>query len=76
MPPLRPVDCRTLTRVFEQDGFTFNRQQGDHLIYTKAGVKRPLVIPTYKELPVFIIKNLLRTAGMSRERYFDLLQTR
>ncbi|MGB9487218.1 MAG: type II toxin-antitoxin system HicA family toxin [Terriglobia bacterium] len=74
MPPLRPVDYRTLTRVFERDGFTFNRQHGDHLIYTKAGVKRPLVIPTYKELPVFIIKNLLRTAGMSRERYFDLLR--
>jgi len=74
MPPLRPVDYRTLVRVFEKDGFTFNRQQGDHLIYSKAGVKRPLVIPTYRELPVFIIKNLLRTSGMSRERYFDLLK--
>ena len=74
MPPLRPVDYRTLAKVFEQDGFTFNRQRGDHLIYTKPGVKRPIVIPAYKELPVFIIKNLLRTAGMSRERYFDLLK--
>ena len=74
MPTLRPVDYLTLIRVFERDGFAFNRQHGDYLIYTKAGVKRPLVIPTYKELPVFIIKNLLRTAGMSRERYFDLLR--
>jgi predicted RNA binding protein YcfA (HicA-like mRNA interferase family) len=74
MPPLRSVDYRTLAKVFEQDGFTFHRQRGDHLIYTKPGVKRPLVIPMYKELPVFIIKNLLRTAGMSRERYFDLLK--
>jgi len=74
MPPLRPLDYRTLARVFEQDGFTFNRQRGDHLIYTKAGVKRPLVIPMYQEVPVFIIKNLLRTAEMSRERYFDLLK--
>ncbi len=74
MPPLRPVDYRTLARVFEQDGFAFNRQHGDHLIYTKAAVKRPLVIPMYGEVPVFIIKNLLRTAGMSRERYFDLLK--
>ena len=74
MPPLRPIDYRTLAKVFEQDGFTFDRQRGDHLIYTKPGVKRPLVIPMYKELPVFIIKNLLRTAGMSREQYFDLLK--
>ncbi len=74
MPPLRPVDYRTLAKVFERDGFAFDRQRGDHLIYTKPGVKRPLVIPMYKELPVFIIKNLLRTAGMSREQYFDLLK--
>ena len=74
MPPLRPVDYRTLAKVFEQHGFAFNRQRGDHLIYTKPGVKRPLVIPMYKELPVFIIKNLLRSAGMSREQYFDLLE--
>jgi predicted RNA binding protein YcfA (HicA-like mRNA interferase family) len=74
MPPLRPVAYRTLARVFEQGGFTFSRQRGDHLIYTKPGVKRPLVIPIYPEVPVFIIKNLLRTAGMSRERYFDLLK--
>jgi len=50
------------------------RQRGDHLIYTKPGVKRPLVIPTYRSVPVFIIKNLLRTACMSRERYFQLLE--
>jgi predicted RNA binding protein YcfA (HicA-like mRNA interferase family) len=74
MPTLRPIGYRTLAKVFELDGFAFNRQHGDHLIYTKAGVKRPLVIPIYAEVPVFIIKNLLRSAGMSRERYFDLLK--
>lgn len=73
MPPLRPVSYKTLTRVFEQDAFVFRRQHGDHLIYTKPGVRRPLVVPTYDEVPVFIIKNLLRSAGMSRERYFELL---
>ncbi len=74
MPPLRPVDYKTLAKLFEQDGFTFSRQRGDQLIYTKPGIKRPLVIPMYKEVPVFIIKNLLRTAGMSRENYFDLVK--
>jgi predicted RNA binding protein YcfA (HicA-like mRNA interferase family) len=64
----------TLVAVFELDGFVFDRQRGDHLIYTKPGVIRPLVIPAYHEVPVFIIKNLLRTAGMSRERYLDLVQ--
>jgi hypothetical protein len=31
------------------------------------------VIPRYASIPVFIIKNNLRTAGMTRERYFELL---
>jgi predicted RNA binding protein YcfA (HicA-like mRNA interferase family) len=73
-PALRPIHYKTLAGVFERDGFTFDHQRGDHLIYTKPGVKRPLVIPAYHEIPVFIIKNLLRTAEMSRGRYFELLQ--
>jgi len=56
------------------DGFRCVRQEGDHLIYTKPGVLRPVVIPKSLGVPVFIIKNNLRTAGMSRERYFELLQ--
>lgn len=74
MSAIHPVHYKTLVGVFERDGFTLDRQRGDHLIYVKPGVIRPLVIPTYHEIPVFIIKNLLRSAGMSRERYFELLQ--
>jgi predicted RNA binding protein YcfA (HicA-like mRNA interferase family) len=74
MAAIRPVHYQSLIRVFEQDGFRYDRQEGDHQIYVKAGVRRPLVIPLYREVPVFIIKNLLRTSGMSRERYFELLK--
>jgi len=74
MPSLRPVPYSTLAAIFERDGFVFDRQRGDHLIYTKPGVIRPLVIPAFHEVPVFIIKNLLRTAAMTRERYFELLE--
>jgi hypothetical protein len=30
-------------------------------------------IPKYAAVPVFIIKNNLRTAGISRDRYVELL---
>ena len=73
MPAIRPVHFQELIRVFERDGFRFARQEGDHRIYVKAGVIRPIVIPLYRPVPIFIIKNLLRTSGMSRERYFELL---
>ena len=44
MPAIRPLHCELLISVFERDGFQFNRQEGDHKIYVKAGVRRPLVI--------------------------------
>jgi hypothetical protein len=28
----------------------------------------------YREVPIFVIKNLLRTSGLSRDRYFERLQ--
>jgi len=74
MAAIRPVNFQRLIRVFEQDGFRFDRQEGDHRIYVKPGVRRPLVIPMYHAVPVFIIKNLLRTSGMSRAQYFELLR--
>jgi len=43
------------------------------MVMPKAGVIRPVVIPKYAAVPIFIIKNNLRTAGMSRERYLKLL---
>ena len=43
------------------------------MVFTKVGVTRPVVIPRYASVPVFIIKNNLRTAGISRDRYFDLI---
>jgi predicted RNA binding protein YcfA (HicA-like mRNA interferase family) len=72
MPKLGPVSYRQLVRVFEADGFRCIREEGDHLVFTKPGVIRPVVIPKYASVPVFIIKNNLRTSGMSRERYFEL----
>jgi len=73
MPRLIPVSWRRLEAVFLAAGFTFDRQVGSHRSYVKAGMLRPVVIPTYDEVPVFIIRNNLRTAGISRDEYFRLL---
>ena len=73
MPKLSPVSYRDLARVFERAGFRCVREEGDHLVFTKSGVLRPIVIPKYHSVPVFIIKNNLRSAGISRDQYFELL---
>ena len=73
MPRITPVTYRKLVRVLELESFALARQRGDHMVFTKPGVKRPVVVPRYNPLPIFIIKNVLRTARISRERYFELL---
>ncbi|HEX3355950.1 MAG TPA: type II toxin-antitoxin system HicA family toxin [Tepidisphaeraceae bacterium] len=73
MPRITPVSWQRLEKIFLASGFVFARQVGSHRSYVKAGVSRPVVIPTYDEVPVFIIRNNLRTAGISRDEYFRLL---
>lgn len=73
MPKITPVPASRLRRVFEKAGFKCVRVEGDHFVYTKPGIIRPVVIPDYQEVPVFIIKNNLRTAGIGRDEYFKLL---
>jgi predicted RNA binding protein YcfA (HicA-like mRNA interferase family) len=60
-------------RVLEQEGFSLVREHGDHMIFTKPGIQRPVLVPRYDPLPVFIIKNILRSARISHERYFELI---
>jgi len=74
MPRITPVNWKTLECIFQKCGFSFERQQGDHRTYVKAGVPRPVVIPTYREIDVKIIQSNMRTAGMSRGDYFKLLK--
>jgi len=71
---IHPISYKWLIKVFEAAGFRFVRQRGDHLVYVKPGVKRPMIIPMYDDVPVFIILNNLRSAGLSREDYFRLLK--
>ena len=71
---IAPIHYKKLVRVFELEGFIVKRQKGDHLILTKPSVKRPVVIKAGPhEVPVTHILTNLRTAGINRDRYFELL---
>ena len=73
MARIVPIPYQKLVRILEIEGFALVRERGDHMIFSKPRVLRPLVVPRYEALPVFIIKNVLRTAQISRERYLELL---
>lgn len=73
LPRLTSQAWKRLECVFLAAGFLFVRQSASHRVYEKDGVLRPLIIPTYDSVGKDIIGNLLRTSGMSRTEYFQLL---
>lgn len=54
-------------------GCCYERKRGDHRIYGRSDLKRPVVFPQDKEIPIFVIRNNLRVLGISTEEYLRIL---
>jgi predicted RNA binding protein YcfA (HicA-like mRNA interferase family) len=74
MPRITPADYRVLLKIFQMFGCIYKRKKGSHHILNYPGAKRAVVIPEYDEVDVEIIKNNMRTVGMTRVQYFELLK--
>jgi hypothetical protein len=73
MTRLLPSDYKTQLKIFQLYGCKYKRKEGSHHVLTYLGAKRAVVTPEYDEIDVDIIKNNMRTVGMTREEYFRLL---
>jgi len=71
---IKTTTSQVQVRVFEAIGCKYIRTQGDHLIYHYPCAKRPVVIPKYKEIPVFIIRNNMKVVGLSVDEYLSILE--
>lgn len=71
---IKPTNWQTQVKIFEKYSCVFVRQKGDHLIFHHENAKRAVVIPKYDEIPVTIIRNNMKTVGMTREEYFSILR--
>ena len=74
MPRITPIKRKKFEKFLEYVGCEFKRQKGDHLIYIRAGLKRPVVITEDKEVPVFIIHSNLRTLKITSGDYLEILK--
>jgi predicted RNA binding protein YcfA (HicA-like mRNA interferase family) len=72
MGKLRPVRHADLEKFVRYVGCSFKWQKGSHRIYTRAGLPRPIVIPAYDEVPIFIIRNILRALNLSVDDYLRI----
>lgn len=73
MPRITAVNYRVLLKIFLLFGCIYKRKKGSHHILNYPGAKRVVVIPEYEEVDTEIIKNNMRTVGMARDQYFELL---
>ena len=72
MPRLPRMTGQEARRAFERAGWIHTRTTGDHMMLTKPG-SRTLVVPDYAVVPPFILRGLIRTAGLSVEQFIALL---
>ena len=71
---ITPISWKKFEKFLIYIGCVFIREKGDHRVYTKSGLKRPIIIPRDDQLPVFIIKSNLKTLELSNIEYLNILK--
>jgi len=74
MARLIPIHWKKFEKFLLFIGCEFVREKGDHRVYWREDLKRPIIIPRQRDLPIFIIKNNLRILGISVEQYLEILE--
>jgi len=75
MSKIRPVHYKKFEKFLTLIGCEYRRTKGDHLIYRCKDIKRPIIFPKVKEIPVFVIKNNLRILGISHDKYLEIIDS-
>lgn len=74
MPTISPIKKVKFEKFLIFIGCQYKRTSGDHFIYDRADLKRPIVITADREVPIFIIRNNLRTLGMNVEEFLEIIK--
>jgi len=74
MPRIQSIHWKEFEKFLLHIGCEFKREKGDHRIYWKKGLKRPIVLPRDTALPAFIILNNLRVLNVSRDEYLKIIK--
>jgi len=74
MPKISTISWKKFEKFALFTGCHFVRQKGDHLVYDRSGLLRPVVFPKENNIPVFIIRNNLRVLGISHNEYLNILK--
>jgi predicted RNA binding protein YcfA (HicA-like mRNA interferase family) len=72
MPSLPFLSGKETVRAFTQDGWQIARQRGSHMVLVKDGQMASLSVPDHREVAKGTLRALIRTSGLTVERFVEL----
>lgn len=74
MPKKQTVTNREFQKFLIYIGCSLKRSKGDHFVYVRSDLIRPVIVPADNPLPQFIVRNNLKLLGISWEEFFNILE--
>lgn len=74
MPKITIQNWKVIDKFLLYVGCEYVRKKGSHRIFRRSDLNRPIVLPEYKAVPVFIIQTILRQLGISHDEYLEILK--
>jgi hypothetical protein len=74
MPKKQSITNKQFQKFLVYIGCSLKRSHGDHFVYIRSGLNRPIVIPKDTPLPQFIIRNNLKILNITWEEFFNIVK--
>ena len=76
MARITPVKTSLFRKFLELQGLEFKRIKGDHEIWKRPKLIRPVTFPNKdKEVDPFVIESNLKTLQMEKEEFLEIIKT-
>ena len=71
---LKPLPYRQVRRKLEKAGFTIISQRVSHVKFVRYNVVevRTVIVPHHREIPIGVLRSILRQAGLTPNEYEKL----
>lgn len=73
--PFRPIPRRKFEKYLKSKGCYLDRIEGDHRIFERKDLLRPLTVTVDKDVPPTHIKTNLNTLGITSEVFYKEIES-